>query len=499
MQYVYLIQPSTYRSDYFKIGGSSKVGFGRIKSYGKDTRIISIFTCDSYIELEKQIKILFNKKFTLVSGTETFQGIEVEIKREFLKIINDYETLKSLDTKPFVPIDAKPPVPIDTKPPVPIDAKPPVPIDTKPPVPIDAKPPVPIDTKPPVPIDTKPHVPIDAKPPVPIDTKPPVDTKLETRIKPKPVVSINTNLEIKQKTNNVNVKDTKTELDKNYCEYCKIQYSNKQNLIKHQNTKSCVQKRSASDIYTCVKCNKKFSSNVLLENHRCSISGEIVVELREAKRELEETITQLLRAQEEIRILRQDKFKLETRLEIYLEKTNEKYIESSNLSSDRANQYLNDTGNSTITPTPTPNAHTSIIQKLQILELNVESISKIANQYFTLEYLKEENKGVAKFTINHVIKDSTGKFKYICTDPARKIGKYKSTNNNIVTDFGMDIISNIVYDSIKIPVNRLVMDTEIHIDQESKSDVYNHQQNLNKDSSDFTKEISKHTYVKNIH
>ena len=443
MQYVYLIQPSTYRSDYFKIGGSSKVGFGRIKSYGKDTRIISIFTCDSYIELEKQIKILFNKKFTLVSGTETFQGIEVEIKREFLKIINDYETLKSLDTKPFVPIDAKPPVPIDTK--------------------------------------------------------PPVDTKLETRIKPKPVVSINTNLEIKQKTNNVNVKDTKTELDKNYCEYCKIQYSNKQNLIKHQNTKSCVQKRSASDIYTCVKCNKKFSSNVLLENHRCSISGEIVVELREAKRELEETITQLLRAQEEIRILRQDKFKLETRLEIYLEKTNEKYIESSNLSSDRANQYLNDTGNSTITPTPTPNAHTSIIQKLQILELNVESISKIANQYFTLEYLKEENKGVAKFTINHVIKDSTGKFKYICTDPARKIGKYKSTNNNIVTDFGMDIISNIVYDSIKIPVNRLVMDTEIHIDQESKSDVYNHQQNLNKDSSDFTKEISKHTYVKNIH
>jgi hypothetical protein len=75
----------------------------------------------------------------------------------------------------------------------------------------------------------------------------------------------------------------------------------------------------------------------------------------------------------------------------------------------------------------------------------------------------------------------------------------------------MDIISNIVYDSIKRPVNRLVMDNqvqnEIHVDGESKSDsnslfnnkFYNHQQNLNKDSSDFTKEISKHTYVKNIH
>ena len=469
MQYVYLIQPSTYRSDYFKIGGSSKVGFGRIKSYGKDTRIISIFTCDSYIELEKQIKILFNKKFTLVAGTETFQGIEVEIKREFLKIINDYETLKSLESKPPVPIDSKPPVHVDTKPPVHVD--------TKPPVPIDSKPPVHVDTKPPVHVDTKPPVPIDSKPPVHVDTKP------ETKIKPKPIVSINTNLEIKQKTNKNNVKETKTELDKNYCEYCKIQYSNKQNLVKHQNTKSCVQKRSDSDIYTCEKCNKKFSSNVLLENHRCSISGEIVVELRETKRELEETITLLLRAREEIRILREDNFKLETRLEIYLEK----YTESSNLSSERTNQTINDT--------PTSTNPTSIIQKLQILELNVESISKIANQYFTLEYLKEENKGVAKFTINHVIRDSTGKFKYICTDPARKIGKYKSTDNNIVTDFEMDIISNIVYDSIKIPVNRLVMD----IDEESKSDVYNHQQNLNKDSSDFTKEISKHTYVKNIH
>ena len=62
MQYVYLVQPATYRNDYFKIGGSLQPDFGRIRSYGKDVRVISIITCDNYIPLEKQVKLIFTKK-----------------------------------------------------------------------------------------------------------------------------------------------------------------------------------------------------------------------------------------------------------------------------------------------------------------------------------------------------------------------------------------------------------------------------------------------------
>ena len=92
MPYVYLIQCPYFKDDIFKIGGSEKIENKRLKSYGKGTKILAMIVVkDDYREVENQLKISFNSKFTLVHGKEYFQGNKDEIKQEFLKIVYNHE------------------------------------------------------------------------------------------------------------------------------------------------------------------------------------------------------------------------------------------------------------------------------------------------------------------------------------------------------------------------------------------------------------------------
>ena len=95
MPYVYLVQCSYFKDDVFKIGGSKKIENDRLKSYGKGTKILAMIVVNGdYREVENQIKVSFNSKFTLVHGREYFQGNEDEIKLEFLKIVYSYQLNK---------------------------------------------------------------------------------------------------------------------------------------------------------------------------------------------------------------------------------------------------------------------------------------------------------------------------------------------------------------------------------------------------------------------
>ena len=241
------------------------------------------------------------------------------------------------------------------------------------------------------------------------------------------------------------------------CNYCNKTFSNKSNLIKHQKTKSCVEKQTE-------KQTKK----------------QTELQTEELKQELNNIKLELENAQKQIKELKEENIKLQTRLEIYSEQKQEHP------------SIHNTTNNIT-------NNNTTIINQLQVLDLNPKSISKIAFRHFSLDYLKQENKGVATFTINHVIRDSNGKPNYVCTDPSRKIAKYKSVDDNIVTDFGMTVLSNTVYKSIKNAIQSLVMKNILE-EGTSRDDnrYYKHEKKLNKNSPDFTNEIAKAVYSKNV-
>ena len=173
--------------------------------------------------------------------------------------------------------------------------------------------------------------------------------------------------------------------------------------------------------------------------------------------------------------LKEDNIKLQTRLEVYMKQKEEHKTPSIHI-----------TNNMTI------------IDKLQVFNVNPDSLLKTANRHFTLDYLKQENIGVAKFALKHIMRDSQGRFNYICTDPSRKIGKYKTGDNTIVTDFGMETLTDIVYKSIKIPINKLVLrnlEDGMELIQDKN---YKHQQNINKNSPEFINEVVKCSYIKNI-
>ena len=278
------------------------------------------------------------------------------------------------------------------------------------------------------------------------------------------------------------------------CNYCNKKFSNKSNLIKHQNTRLCIQNQNSE--YKFQEHSEKIESQTKQIQEQCEKIESQTKHIQEQSEKIEsqkkhiqdqsekiETQTKQIQEQSEqlslalskIQELKEDNIRLQTRLEIYSEQKQDFH------------SIHNTTNNITI------------INQLQVLDLNPKTISKLASRHFSLDYLKQENKGVANFTINHVIKDSNGKPNYICTDPSRKIAKYKSADDNIVTDLGMSVLADTVYKSIKHAVTSLVMGNILkEWTTRDDNQYYKHQKNLDKNSPDFTDEIAKAVYLKNV-
>jgi len=87
---IYLIQPAELvGTKRYKIGCSSKNNLERCRNgYKKGTRFMDIRECDDPFSLEKEVKIRFNSKFSLIAGREYFEGNEIDIKKEFNDIVS---------------------------------------------------------------------------------------------------------------------------------------------------------------------------------------------------------------------------------------------------------------------------------------------------------------------------------------------------------------------------------------------------------------------------
>jgi hypothetical protein len=83
------------------------------------------------------------------------------------------------------------------------------------------------------------------------------------------------------------------------------------------------------------------------------------------------------------------------------------------------------------TKSTTTNKTTNKVSILTPLDLSSERLKELVEANFTNAHLLEGQKGVARFTVEHVIKDEDGKLRYICTDPARHTFRFKEGDTEI--------------------------------------------------------------------
>ena len=184
---------------------------------------------------------------------------------------------------------------------------------------------------------------------------------------------------------------------------------NEASLKRHYKTKSCQSKRTditeimTNNIYKCEYCSKGFDTKRRLEEH---FSKCICIKIIKEKDEIIES--QKLEIEEL-------KLKLKTqRLEI----ENELLRKDREIINNMAQQPRTTNNNLII-----PNIDTS-----------QEKINMAVENNYDMNHFCSGQKGIARFAVDHILRDDKKQLGYICTDPARSVFKYMGEDGEIVRD-----------------------------------------------------------------
>ena len=223
------------------------------------------------------------------------------------------------------------------------------------------------------------------------------------------------------------------------CEFCQRILSTKSNLKAHQKSKFCLQKQNKdfeiNAHHVCAYCDKKISSKQMLKVHmkNCSANSDRVKQLIEQVKTLTDEKTQLMLEKEtEIATLK-------GKLEVYKQMSEfstrcleeiAKQPKVSNTQNIQNNKLLN------MTP-------------FDIEDQEVkDKVGVIANEFFSEEYFNCGQKGIARFTVEKILKDIKGQLQYVCTDNSRQVFKYKSNGGDIRTDLKAKQLSKMIYETV---------------------------------------------------
>jgi hypothetical protein len=185
------------------------------------------------------------------------------------------------------------------------------------------------------------------------------------------------------------------------CEFCASELNSKASLKVHQKqAKYCIQLQLNVDKTTTTTCSYclKDVNKFRINRHTSTCRGKI----KQTMQELESVVDS-----QKIRIL-------ELEIENKLLARNRDIVEG------LASQ-----------PKTTTNKTTNKVSILAPLDLSSERLKDLVEANFTNAHLLEGQKGVARFTVEHVIKDEDGKLRYICTDPARHTFRFKEGDTEI--------------------------------------------------------------------
>jgi Skp family chaperone for outer membrane proteins len=258
------------------------------------------------------------------------------------------------------------------------------------------------------------------------------------------------------------------------CQYCHNTFKSAYILKTHQEkAKYCLklQGKKPDSGFVCEFCETTFNRKYILQNHHTVCKAHNNTLLTKIK-DMEKLCTKYM----------SDNDSLEKQLEDALRREQELREDFNKLATVSAKR-------STTTNNTTNNLNMGVFDK------SAADIKRIVDEKYDRAYLIQGQKGVAIFTNKHVLNHDVGKPPiYVITDRSRGNGKYKISEDEVVTDTGMNGLTKKVYPSIK---SKAVFITSTHpnpIEDEEMMSGYHEVFEMDIDNSSFrnclVKEIS---------
>lgn len=237
------------------------------------------------------------------------------------------------------------------------------------------------------------------------------------------------------------------------CIFCKKTFTTKSNLVSHQkNAKYCIdiqnqniqnqniQNNTQEKKFHCQNCEKTFTTHQRLNEHtsnRCKLKYKTVYddEIKKIKNEYQQQLNQEMKEKE------------------YLNKYISKLEEKIN----KLETIVLETNKNTTTNNNTTNNNTTNITVMtsNVLNLSQEHIKKVLTENLDYNVVYAGQAGLAKFVVDNMLTDETGKIIYKCVDPSRQMFEFMNENGEIIRDMKAEklIQSLISGDVIKIGLN----------------------------------------------
>jgi hypothetical protein len=286
----------------------------------------------------------------------------------------------------------------------------------------------------------------------------------------------------------------------NTCKFCKKSFTSLGNMVKHQKTtKYCIkiQKKFSKEeqiervLFSCKYCNKAFTSKFHLNNHLelCYDTYKHLIEniRKECSKEINELNQQLIEKDIKLEKLEYDNQKLKEEVLMIEIKTEKRMLE-------KETQELKNTVNEIAKqPRVTTTTHNKIVITTPV-DLSQPTVQLAIENSFSDEYLIQGQKGVARFAVDNILKDEQGKLKYICTDAARQIFQYKNKDGSMQKDVRATKLTKAILDGeLKQTSHKIAWDKMDGAGDDAFMSYTTHYQNIQgmeKDNSEFSKELS---------
>ena len=211
------------------------------------------------------------------------------------------------------------------------------------------------------------------------------------------------------------------------CQYCNNLLKNNWSLINHQKTaKYCLKLQEKTveknDKFNCNFCGIFLSTKQRLVSHAKSCNANT-------------PYVQSIFAKYEQKISKLDKeiTELKAQLQIYKEL------------SDRELSCVEDIARQ---PRTQNNNTQNNLMMLSPLNLNKEAFAETIRDSFTKDYFLQGQKGVARFAVEKLLRDSDGKLKYVCTDPSRQVYRFKTLDGELERDIKAKKLTSVLAENL---------------------------------------------------
>ncbi len=235
------------------------------------------------------------------------------------------------------------------------------------------------------------------------------------------------------------------------CNYCTNDFSTKTALNTHQKTakycitlQSVINKHDIQDIhdieYKCEWCDKTFIRKSSYDRHNKVCKSKEICSESEKDKLINNLQSQIISLEKEI-----------IQLKTELKNKEEMFNEFKSLHSKREEciEKIALQPKNTTTKTTSNSTQNNILNNLPIFNLTKEKLQLIASTEFTHELFLRGQEGAAKFATNIARKENDGDLPWVVADKNRGIVKMKGEDGIIITDYDVEIITELVFEAIK--------------------------------------------------